>query len=223
MAKMVGRENRDAEAVVADMSSRAAAPASAADADGISRQIRARRSVFTEQFSGEEVHREEVELLLENAHWAPNHGKTEPWFFQVFSGEGRRRLGEAHAALYRQHTDPALFREETFDKLRQRPIDCSHVIVICMKRGENPKIPVIEEVEAVACAVQNLWLTASALGLAGYWSSGGMTYHPAFRDWLGLGPEDQCLGLFMLGRPKAAPPEGKRRAPWQDKVRWVES
>lgn len=223
MAKILGRESRDSGVEITDVSPAASAALPHLGADAASHLIRARRSVFTEQFSGEEVRREEVELLLENAHWAPNHGKTEPWFFQVFSGEGRRRLGEAHAALYRAHTDPALFREETFDKLRQRPMDCSHVIVICMKRGENPKIPVIEEVEAVACAVQNLWLTASALGLAGYWSSGGMTYHPAFRDWLGLGPEDQCLGLFMLGRPKAAPPEGKRRAPWQDKVRWVES
>ncbi|MEZ4684680.1 MAG: hypothetical protein R3B47_00980 [Bacteroidia bacterium] len=65
-----------------------------------------------------------------------------------------------------------------------------------MKRGANAKIPVIEEVEAVACAVQNMYLTTFALGLAGYWSSGGMTYHPAMKELFHLGEEDQCLGFL---------------------------
>ena len=49
----------------------------------------------------------------------------------------------------------------------------SHVIVICMERQESAKIPEIEEIEAVACSVQNMALTAAAYEICSFWGSGG--------------------------------------------------
>jgi len=195
-------------------------PASAAE---LTRIIRSRRSVKPAEFSGELVSREEIELLLSNAHWAPNHGKTEPWWFVVFQGDGKDRFGQAHADLYRAHTPEESYKQLKYDKLIKLADLSACVIALCMKRGNKDKIPVIEEVQALATAVQNLHLTATAMGLAGYWSSGGMTYHPGMHEFLELGEQDQCLGFFMLGRPKEAPPEGKRFADWTEKVRWVDS
>lgn len=184
--------------------------------------IRGRRSVYPQHFSEEVVPREQVEMILENAHWAPTHGRTEPWFFHVYSGEGLARFGELHAGLYRAHTPAEKFSEATFDKLRTKPTQCSHLIVLCMKRGPNEKIPEIEEIESVACAVQNMALTVTALGLGGYWGSGGMTYHPALGEALGLGPADRVLGLFHLGVPRVVPPQGLRKTPWTEHVAWHE-
>ena len=185
--------------------------------------IQQRRSLFPRDFSGEPVTKEEVSQILENAHWAPTHGKTEPWRFVVMSGEALPKFGAAHAELYKAFTSPDAFSEEKYAKLARRPGECSHMIAICMKRGDNPKIPVIEEVAAVACAVQNMYLTTFALGLAGYWSSGGMTFHPAMKKLLGLGKDDQCLGFFLLGRPKDTEyyPKGYRKAGWEEKVVWM--
>ena len=191
--------------------------------DQISQTIRKRRSIQPPFFSGEIVTKEEVSLLLENAHWAPNHGHTEPWFFKVFSGDALKRFGKEQAELYKINTSPEDFKQAKFDKLEQRPTRCSHLIAICMKGGTNFKIPEIEEIQAVACAVQNLHLTATALGLAGYWSSGGMTYHEGMKDLLELGEKDKCLGFFHLGRPKEGYlPEGRRKSEWEDKVEWIE-
>ncbi|RMG58726.1 MAG: nitroreductase [Bacteroidetes bacterium] len=199
------------------------APAPALPAiDQLNHLIRGRRSVFPQHFSGEVVPREQVEMILENAHWAPTHGRTEPWFFHVYSGEGLAQFGELHAKLYKQHAPADQFSEVKYETLRTKPTHCSHLIVLCMKRGSNEKIPVIEEIESVACAVQNMALTVAALGLGGYWGSGGMTYHPALRDALGLGPDDQVLGLFHLGVPKAAPAQGLRKTPWTEHVAWHE-
>ena len=184
--------------------------------------ILARRSVFTAQFSGEEVPREAVEQMLEAAHWAPNHGRTEPWWFRVYTGAGRLAFAKAHAELYRASVPETEFNQGKYDKILGHASEASVVIAICMKRGEKPNIPAMEEVEAVAAAVQNMWLTATSLGLGGYWSTGGMTYHPAMHNFLGLGPEDQCLGFFMLGVPAATPPAGRRNQPWQAKVEWIE-
>ncbi|MDX2249727.1 MAG: nitroreductase [Bacteroidia bacterium] len=192
------------------------------DADTITQLIRFRRSVFPRQYSGEVIPREKIELLLENAHWAPNHGQTEPWFFKVFAGEGLKKLGEAHAKMYEALTPEENFNSIKYEKLRNNPLKCSHIIAICLRAGTNPKIPEIEEIAAVAAAVQNIHLTATALGLGGYWSSGGMTYREEMKTLLGLSPTDRCLGFFYLGVPTGEWPEGFRKSTWQEKVEWVE-
>jgi len=73
-------------------------------------------------------------------------------------------------------------------------------------------------------AVQNMYLTTFALGLVGYWSSGGMTYHPAMKELFNLGEEDQFLGFFMLGKPKDKEyyPKGFRKSKWEEKVVWLD-
>jgi len=192
------------------------------DSNEVTRLIRTRRSVYPQQFSGEIIPREMVETLLENAHYAPTHGRTEPWHFLVYAGEGRRHFGELHADLYRTHTPEEKFKEDTYEKMKLRPMECSHFIVICMKRGNKPNIPAWEELAATACAVQNLHLSAVSLGLAGYWGSGGMTNHPSLREALGLGDEDQVLGFFHLGMPKDETLPPAQRSDWREKTHWVE-
>ena len=193
------------------------------DIETVNNLIQQRRSLFPRDFSGEKVDKKDVEQILENANWAPTHGRTEPWFFVVITGSALEKFGLTHAEMYREQTPPADFSEEKYNKLARRPTECSHVIAICMRRGDKAKIPVIEEVEAVAMAVQNMYLTTFALGLAGYWSSGGMTYHPAMKELFNLGEEDQFLGFFMLGKPKDAEfyPKGFRKAKWEEKVVWM--
>ena len=60
----------------------------------INRLIRERRSVYPAQYSGEKVDDSIIKQMLENANWAPNHKKTEPWRFTVFSGEGLKQLAK---------------------------------------------------------------------------------------------------------------------------------
>ncbi len=192
------------------------------DIETVNRLIRGRRSIFPQQFSGEPVARELVEMMLENANWAPTHGRTEPWRFIVFSGAAREVLAAQHAALYKQETAPDAFKQDKYETLQIRPMQATHVIAICMQADPTGRIPEIEEIEATACAVQNLHLTATALGLAGYWSSGGMAYHAGMKAILGLGEGERCLGFFYLGRYAGAWPAGKRRTDGMQKVRWMD-
>jgi nitroreductase len=187
------------------------------DPQSIDALIRSRRSVFPKQYDGREVPRELIERLLENANWAPTHGLTEPWRFVVFAGEGRKALSEMQSALYRQVSGEA-FDEAKYQKLRQNPLQASHVIAICMKR--HARIPEVEEIEAVACAVQNMYLTATAYGLGAYWASGGVTYREELKEHFGLGPEDRVLGFFYVGYPAGEVPDS-RRGPISEKVSWV--
>lgn len=222
MAKIVGRKKGSDEVSVSNAEiTKVEIPIPDLDIDTVNTLIRTRRSIFPQDYSDEKIPKEKIERLLENAHWAPSHGKTEPWFFKVFSGEGLKKLADAQADMYKSLSGDN-FQEKKYKKLGARPLQASHVIAICMKPGSNPKIPELEEIEAVASAVQNLWLTATALGLAGYWSSGGVTYKDEMRDWLGLDNKDKCLGFFYLGLPKDGWKKGERQSDWQSHAEWIE-
>ena len=83
-----------------------------------------------------------------------------------------------------------------------------------------PKIPVFEEMAAVSCAVENLLLGATALGIASYWGTGGMALKPEMKDFLGLGDNDLVIGVLYFGYAENIP-EGKRLTPLSEKVRWM--
>ena len=71
------------------------------------------------------------------------------------------------------------------------------VIAICMYNDPTVAIPEWEEVAAVACAVQNMWLSCTALGIGSYWSSPKSIIEA--REFLGLNENENCLGLFLHG------------------------
>jgi nitroreductase len=90
-----------------------------------------------------------------------------------------------------------------------------------MKRDKLERLPEVEEIEAVACAVQNMYLTASALGVGCYWGSGGITYFEEAKPFFGLDEKDRLLGFMYFGIPKSKLQAGKR-GPISEKVKWVD-
>ncbi|GAA4310116.1 nitroreductase [Compostibacter hankyongensis] len=188
------------------------------DAAGILNTIiRSRRTVKPEFFTGEDVPRPVLEQLLENATWAPTHKKTEPWLFKVFQQKALERLGNYLADHYRAHTPADKFSAVKEQQNREKPLRCAAVIAICM-RPPAADLPEWEEIAAVACAVENLWLSMTAYGLSGYWSSPAAMTEGA--EFLELQPGERCLGIFYLGH---APVQDtvRRRAPLAEKVKWV--
>ena len=177
----------------------------------ISEVIKNRRTIYPELYSSRKVHKEIIEHLLRNAVWAPTHGKTQPWRFKVYSGDSRNILSDKLGELYQKLTPKEKFLEEKLSKIKARPFLSSVVIAICMERGTNEKIPVIEEVEAVACAVQNMSLTATAYGIGSFWSTPKIIYTPEMNDFLNLREEDKCLGLFYIGYLDGKWPKGIRK------------
>lgn len=182
--------------------------------------IRNRRSVFPKQFeAGKKIDDETVKQILENATWAPNHGQTEPWKFVVFTGEGLQKLASFQAELYKKEAGEN-FKEATYNTLSTNPLKASHVIALCMKRDPNKKFPEVEEIAATACAVQNIYLSTTAYGLGGYWTTGGVTYKPSAKEFFGLEEDDKLLGFFYLAHVAVPSPAGKRK-PIEEKVVWV--
>lgn len=178
-----------------------------------------RRTIKPDKYTGRTVDDAMIQQILEVAHWAPTHGYTEPWRFVVFTEEGKEQLLAQLAEFDRiDHGE----NEIRYSKMRERIMQSSHIIAIGMQRGENPKIPVIEEVQAVAAAVENMWVAASAMGLGAYWSTGAIGYDRRLGDWLGwTGELDTAMGFLYIGEFNGEWPEGRRITKIDDKVRWV--
>ncbi|KAA3439171.1 nitroreductase family protein [Rufibacter hautae] len=183
--------------------------------------IQSRRTIKPPKMNGSQIPDEQLKEILALADWAPTHGNTEPWRFVVYAGDKIREFCLAHAELYREHTAPDKFMDLKYEKLLHMGDAASHVVVAYMRRGDLPKIPALEEIAATSCAIQNLLLGATALGIASYWGSGGMAYHPAMKDMLALREEDTVLGILYLGYSDSPAPSGKRIVSFEEKVRWM--
>lgn len=181
--------------------------------------LRERRSVFPATYTTEPVDRQIIEEMLENANWAPNHRKTEPWRFRVIRGNARRQLAEQLSSIYRATTNEETFSEKKFNKLFTNPVKADTIIAICMQRDPAESLPEWEELAAVAMAVQNMWLTATAYDLGSYWSSPGLIKH--LDDFLKLEEGERCYGLFYVAHHNC--PEIKReRGSIAEKTLWME-
>jgi nitroreductase len=183
--------------------------------------IRRRRSIFPQDYTGEKVSDDIVRQILENARWAPTHKMTEPWRFVVFSGNGVKAFAKFQSEVYKRVTErDGTFKEANYEKLKTKPLSSSHIIAVLMMRDERRSLPAIEEVGAVFCAIQNMYLTTSAYGLGCYLSTGGVTYFEETKEYFGLDKEDQLIGFFHIGVPKREYPDGKRKE-LAEVTRWV--
>lgn len=159
--------------------------------------------------------------MLTMADWAPTHGRTEPWRFIVVAPEKVKEFVARHAAVYQENTDPTAFAAEKFNKIIANGENVSHIIMVWMKRSPTHKVPEVEEVAAVSAAIQNILLTATAQGIASFWSSGGMIYHAAMKKEFNLGDEDKILGMLFLGYANEPFKEGFRATPLSEKTEWL--
>jgi len=105
-------------------------------------------------------------------------------------------------------------------KIAKKPRLSSHVIAIIMQRDPEERLPEWEEIAAVSCAVQNIYLSCTLRGLGCYWSSPKfLCESPAL---LNLPEGQRCLGLVYLGVPKPDLSFDVVKGDVKDKVEWVD-
>lgn len=179
-----------------------------------------RRSIKPAVMNGQKADDALIKELLQLANWAPTHARTEPWRFVVYSDNAIRQFCADHAQLYKENAPADKFAQGTFDNLTHMGDNVSHIVVVHMKRGTNPNIPVMEEIAAVSCAVQNILLGAEAAGLSVLWSTGGMTLKPAMKQYFQLEEEDLVMGILYIGYSADSSKPGSRQVPLEQKIVW---
>lgn len=185
------------------------------------RLLHARRSVFPPDYSMESIPLTTIRKVLEHATLAPTHKRTEPWRFVVFHGAGREQLAKMQSECYRRVTEANnTFREERYKGLQTKPFESSCIIAVGMKRDPKKSVPEVEELGAVFCAIENMYLSATALGLGCYLSTGGITYFDEAKELFGLEAADRLIGFFHLGIPQRVSAPSSRK-PVDEVSTWV--
>lgn len=155
-----------------------------------------------------------IETLLDAATRAPNHHRTEPWFFHVLTGDMRAALCAtvADAMEARGESDTAVV------KARRSFLRAPVVIAVTAAPGRNA-METVENRDAVAAAIQNMLLAGTALGLATMWRTGAMVGEPSVRDMLGIPDGEEIVGYIYVGYPATEPAVWERQ-PHTLRARW---
>ncbi|MEM6725039.1 MAG: nitroreductase [Bacteroidota bacterium] len=182
--------------------------------------IRDRRSIFPKTYIDKPIDPEIIDQVLENANWAPTHKFTEPWRFRVITDQGLDRFADTMARWYKANYTGDQFSERKYKKVQSNPKRSGAVIAIVMQRDPEERIPEFEEIAAVACAVQNMYLTCHAYGIGSYWSTPKAIGSTEVASFLDLQKGESCLGFFYMGHHEMPQLEGKR-GPIAEKTRWI--
>lgn len=181
--------------------------------------IQNRRSTLPVQFKEGKIPKEILTSVLESVRFAPTHKRTEPWRFVLFQDQSKQDLAEFFYLDYQKQTKQELQTEEKKLKSGKKVLQSAAVMAICVHRSPAEQIPEWEETAAVACAVENFWLSMTAMGLAGYWSS--PEARNSFISYFNLNAEWECLGFFYLGWPvDGLGPKERSRKPLEEIVIW---
>jgi nitroreductase len=181
--------------------------------------IKNRKSVFPQFFTDQPVDEDAIKALLEAANMAPSHKKTEPWRFRVYTGAGRAKLSQTVKEVYEAARAPEVRNPKVAPKFAKKFDQAPVVIAVFLHRDLEECVPEWEEVAAVACAVENMWVSLDQYDLGGYWSSPGFLCD-GYGQWPDAADNERCLGIFYLGHyemPEVARPRGA----WEDKVTWT--
>jgi nitroreductase len=137
-----------------------------------------------------------LEQILLAGTRAPDHGRLRPWRFAVMEGAAKMRLGNALADLLRAKQPQA--SEAQLEGERAKVLRAPTIIAVAAHIAAG-KIPEVEQICAVAAAMENMFLVANALGYGAMWKTGAGAFDANVKRALGFAPEDHIVGFLYLG------------------------
>jgi nitroreductase len=161
--------------------------------------------------------RGDLERILLAGTRAPDHGKLAPWRFVVLEGASRAVLGNAMAEALRAGRSDCT--EAHLAAEREKPMRAPTIIAVAAHLVRLHKVPELEQVQAVAAAVQTMFLAAHALGYGVMWKTGAATRATQVREALGFTADEEVVAFLYLGTN--ATPGPVRAGSLQGKVRWM--
>jgi nitroreductase len=160
-----------------------------------------------------------IESLLYAAVQAPNHYRVRPWRFVVLTGKSREALGEVMAqALKKQN--PGL-QKAGMEMERAKPLRAPVLIAVGVDKPGDPRVLEIENICAVAAAVENLLLAAHAEGLGAMWRTGPAARDPEVKKFLGFAADQELISFIYIGYPDLVVPVVERPS-YEDRTVWMD-
>jgi nitroreductase len=186
----------------------------------ISEIIKSRRATPPRMLVKKSIEKKLIWQLLENANWAPNHKKTEPWRFKVFTGEAKAEFAKNCGKILREKQAAGYeVATEKIEKFETTLTNVPVAIAIVLQHDPAKRLPEWEELAAVSMAVQNMWLTATELGLGAFWATPG--FMELFTELLEITEGQSLLGFFYVGEilmeyPSPGRGDVSQKVEWKD-------
>ncbi len=170
-----------------------------------------RRSVSPKRLGTPGPNAEEIDLLLQAALRAPDHGGLHPWRVVEFAPEQRAALADR-------------FEQE---KLRRDPLASDRDRLLAREHATRPpallafvvspqlrsKVPMREQWLAAGAALGNLLNAAHRLGFGAIMLSGERCFDAVLTAELGVRAEESLAGFVSLGRVAEVPPARHHASP----------
>jgi len=186
--------------------------------------LAARRDV--RRFRPDDVPIETVRQVLMAGHQAPSVGHSQPWRFVVVRDQRTRDRAALMADRERLRQAEMLTEERRsrlldlqLEGIREAPVG---VVVACDRRvlaeGVLGRASFADaDMWSCACAIENMWLAARAVGLGLGWVT---LFQPEeLADLLGLPQGIETLGWLCIGWPDERPPApGLERYGWSERM-----
>ncbi len=164
--------------------------------------------------------------MLLAGHQAPSVGHSQPWRFVVVREQGTRDRAALMADRERLRQADMLTEERRsrlldlqLEGIREAPVG---IVVACDRRvparGVLGRASFADaDMWSCACAIENMWLAARAVGLGLGWVT---LFQPEeLAELLGLPPGIETLGWLCLGWPDERPPSpGLERHGWSERM-----
>ncbi|CAA0155983.1 Nitroreductase [Tenacibaculum maritimum] len=184
----------------------------------ITKIIRDRKTTYAYDFSNKKIDKTILESLITNALWAPTHKLTQPWRFVVLEGKHQEDLGNHMAEYYRALYDEEEFSNERYEETKEYAKNAT-LLALIFQPSKRAQLPEWEEIAAISSAVQNMWLSCTALNIGSYWDTAEATM--SYGKQIQLEEGEKFLGIFYMGYLKEGiPSPNRRRKPLSKKLSW---
>ena len=140
---------------------------------------------------------EDRNAIFQAALRAPDHARLRPWRFLTVEGDDRLTLG-AKMASAAKFDNPEL-DAAIYEKLKSAPLRAPLLVIVIAKISEHPKVPEVEQILSAGAAATKLLTAAHALGYAGIWRTGSVSFSRTFMNSIGLQANEKMVGFIYLG------------------------
>ncbi len=163
----------------------------------------------------------ELDLILQAALRAPDHGGLHPWRVIEFPDSERAALADRfeREKLRRDPLASAADRAKAREHATRPPMLLGFVV----SPRARTQVPVREQALAAGAALANLLNAAHALGFGAGILSGERCFDAELLRELGLGPDEWLAGFVSIGTVREAPSPAEPVAPSRVRSRWVPS
>lgn len=160
--------------------------------------MQSRQTILPKRLTAPGPDAAQLELILNVAASAPDHGQLLPWRFVIVPQAARAALAEVFGAALVERDAAATPGQvaQAQEKAHRSPL--LMLVVVDGKRGD-PDIDLAERTVSAGCAVQNMLLMATALGYGSALTSGKALKSGGLRALFGLTPGEHALCFVSVG------------------------